>query len=30
VVIISTSQGLMSDRAARKAGHGGEILAYVA
>jgi small subunit ribosomal protein S8 len=30
VVIISTSQGLMSDRAARKAGHGGEIIAYVA
>jgi small subunit ribosomal protein S8 len=30
VVIVSTSQGLMSDRAARKAGHGGEILAYVA
>ena len=30
VVIVSTSQGLMSDRAARKAGHGGEIIAYVA
>lgn len=30
VVIVSTSQGLMSDRAARRAGHGGEILAYVA
>lgn len=30
VAIVSTSQGLMSDRAARKAGHGGEILAYVA
>ncbi|MEW8013453.1 MAG: 30S ribosomal protein S8 [Candidatus Sedimenticola endophacoides] len=30
VAIISTSQGLMSDRAARAAGHGGEVLAYVA
>ena len=30
VAIVSTSQGLMSDRAARKAGHGGEIVAYVA
>jgi small subunit ribosomal protein S8 len=30
VAIVSTSQGLMSDRAARKAGFGGEILAYVA
>jgi small subunit ribosomal protein S8 len=30
VAIVSTSQGLMSDRAARNAGHGGEILAYVA
>jgi small subunit ribosomal protein S8 len=30
VAIVSTSQGLMSDRAARKAGRGGEILAYVA
>jgi len=30
VAIVSTSQGLMSDRAARAAGHGGEILAYVA
>jgi small subunit ribosomal protein S8 len=30
VAIVSTSQGLMTDRAARKAGHGGEILAYVA
>ena len=29
VAIISTSQGLMSDRAARKAGHGGEVLCYV-
>lgn len=30
VAVVSTSQGLMSDRAARKAGHGGEILAFVA
>lgn len=30
VAVVSTSQGLMSDRAARAAGHGGEILAYVA
>jgi small subunit ribosomal protein S8 len=30
IAIVSTSQGLMSDRAARKSGHGGEILAYVA
>ena len=30
VAIISTSRGLMSDRAARAAGHGGEVLAYVA
>lgn len=30
VAIVSTSQGLMSDRAARKAGFGGEVLAYVA
>ncbi len=30
VAIVSTSEGLMSDRAARVAGHGGEILAYVA
>ena len=30
VAIVSTSNGLMSDRAARAAGHGGEILAYVA
>jgi small subunit ribosomal protein S8 len=29
VAIISTSQGLMSDRAARKAGFGGEILCTV-
>jgi small subunit ribosomal protein S8 len=30
VAIVSTSRGLMSDRAARKEGCGGEILAYVA
>lgn len=30
VVIVSTSAGVMSDRAARKAGYGGEIVAYVA
>jgi len=30
VAIVSTSRGLMSDRAARAVGQGGEILAYVA
>lgn len=30
VAIISTSQGIMSDRAARKAGFGGEVICYVA
>ncbi|WP_455202976.1 30S ribosomal protein S8 [Kaarinaea lacus] len=30
VAIVSTSTGLMTDREARKAGHGGEILCYVA
>lgn len=30
VAIISTSKGLMSDRAARKASMGGEVLCYVA
>jgi small subunit ribosomal protein S8 len=30
IAIISASQGLMTDRAARRAGHGGEIIAYVA
>lgn len=30
VAIVSTSKGLMTDRAARKSGHGGEIIAYVA
>ena len=30
VAIISTSNGVMTDRAARKAGFGGEVLCYVA
>ena len=30
VALISTSSGIMSDRAARKAGVGGEVLCYVA
>ncbi|MBT8449904.1 MAG: 30S ribosomal protein S8 [Gammaproteobacteria bacterium] len=30
IAIISTSKGLMTDRAARKEGHGGEVLCYVA
>lgn len=30
IAIVSTSQGLMTDRAARAAGHGGEVLALVA
>lgn len=29
IAIISTSQGVMTDRAARKDGHGGEVLCYV-
>jgi len=29
IAIISTSKGVMTDRAARKAGHGGEVLCYV-
>lgn len=29
VAIVSTSQGVMTDRAARKAGHGGEVLCLV-
>lgn len=29
IAIVSTSGGLMTDRAARKAGHGGEILCFV-
>jgi len=30
VAVVSTSRGMMTDRAARTAGHGGEIVAYVA
>jgi small subunit ribosomal protein S8 len=30
IAIVSTSKGLMTDRAARKAGHGGEVLCFVA
>jgi small subunit ribosomal protein S8 len=30
VAVVSTSKGLMTDRAARKAGMGGEIICYVA
>lgn len=30
IAVISTSKGLMTDRAAKKAGHGGEVLCYVA
>lgn len=30
VVIVSTSQGVMTDRAARAAGHGGEVLCFIA
>lgn len=30
IAIVSTSAGLMTDRAARKAGHGGEVLCFVA
>lgn len=29
VAIVSTSAGVMADRAARKAGHGGEVLCFV-
>jgi len=29
IAIISTSKGVMTDRAARKEGHGGEVLCYV-
>ncbi len=29
VAIVSTSAGVMTDRAARKAGHGGEVLCFV-
>jgi small subunit ribosomal protein S8 len=30
IAIVSTPRGVMSDRAARAAGHGGEVLCYVA
>ncbi len=30
IAIVSTSQGVMTDREARKQGHGGEVIAYVA
>ena len=30
IAIVSTSKGVMTDREARKQGHGGEIVAYVA
>lgn len=30
IAIVSTSKGLMTDREARKQGHGGEVVAYVA
>ena len=30
IVIVSTSKGVMTDREARKQGHGGEVIAYVA
>jgi small subunit ribosomal protein S8 len=30
IAIVSTSRGVMTDRAARAAGQGGEVLAYVA
>lgn len=30
VAIVSTSKGIMSDRAARAAGHGGEVICYIA
>ena len=29
VAIVSTSKGVMTDRAARSAGHGGEVLCYI-
>jgi small subunit ribosomal protein S8 len=29
IAIISTSKGLMSDRAARRLGQGGEVLCYI-
>ncbi|WP_455206277.1 30S ribosomal protein S8 [Kaarinaea lacus] len=30
IAIVSTSNGLMTDKAAKKAGHGGEVICYVA
>ncbi len=30
IAIVSTSKGVMTDREARKQGHGGEVIAYVA
>lgn len=30
IAVVSTSKGIMSDRAARAAGHGGEVLCFVA
>jgi small subunit ribosomal protein S8 len=30
IAVVSTSKGMMTDRAARQAGHGGEVIAYVA
>ena len=30
IAIVSTPKGVMTDRAARRAGHGGEVLCYVA
>lgn len=30
IAVVSTSKGLMTDRAARAAGHGGEVICYVA
>lgn len=30
IAVVSTSKGLMTDRAARKAGHGGEVICYLA
>jgi len=30
IAIVSTSRGVMTDRAARQAGHGGEVVAFVA
>lgn len=30
IAVVSTSNGLMTDRAARQAGHGGEVICYVA